>query len=102
MAKFVYVYTGGEAAVTPEAQEKAMQEWGVWFGTLGDAVTEMGNPFGASATVKSGGGSTGGTSGLTGYSVVDATSLDDASAKADGCPILKTGGTVEVYEAIEM
>jgi len=28
MAKFVYVYTGGQMAGTPEAQEQAMQAWG--------------------------------------------------------------------------
>jgi hypothetical protein len=102
MAKFVYVYTGGQLAATPEAQEQAMQAWGVWFATLGSAVTEMGNPFGASTTVKSGGSVDGGTSGLTGYSVIEASSLDEAAVKADGCPILATGGTVEVYEAIAM
>jgi hypothetical protein len=78
MAKFVYVYTGGQAAATPEAQEQAMQQWGAWFGTLGGAVVDVGNPFGASSTVKAGG-----------------------SASA-GCPILQTGGNVEVYEAVEM
>ena len=46
MAKFVYLYTGGQMAATPAEQEKAMQEWGTWFGTLGDSVAEMGNPFG--------------------------------------------------------
>ena len=49
MAKFVYVFTGGQMAETPEAQEQAMQAWGAWFGTLGDSVTDMGNPFGGSA-----------------------------------------------------
>ena len=102
MAKFVYVYTGGQMAETPEAQEQAMQAWGAWFGTLGDAVADIGNPFGASATVKSGGSSSGGTSQLGGYSVVEAASLDAAAAKADGCPVLQSGGTVEVYEAIPM
>ena len=102
MAKFVYVYTGGQMAETPEAQEQAMQEWGAWFGTLGDKVTDMGNPFGASATVKSGGSASGATSGLTGYTVIESDSLEAATAAAAGCPVLKSGGTVEVYEAIPM
>lgn len=102
MTKFVYAYTGGQTAETPEAQEKSMQEWGAWFGALGSVVTDTGAPFGASATVKAGGGSGGGQSGLTGYTVIEAASLDEAVAKADGCPILATGGQVEVYEALEM
>jgi hypothetical protein len=102
VAKFVYVYTGGQMADTPQAQEQAMQAWGAWFGTLGSTVTDMGNPFGESATVKSGGNSGGGLSRLTGYSVVEAESLKDATEKAHGCPILQSGGDVEVYEAIAM
>lgn len=102
MGKFVYIYTGGTAASTPEAQEKAMQEWVSWFGTLGDSVVDMGNPFGASSTVKPGGSADGGASAATGYSVVQAASLDDANAKAASCPILTSGGAVEVYEALEM
>jgi hypothetical protein len=102
MAKFVYVYTGGQMAATPDEQEKQMQAWGAWFGTLGDAVTDMGNPFGPSATVSSTGTSDGGASKAGGYSIVTADSLTDASAKAKGCPVLAGGGTVEVYEALEM
>jgi hypothetical protein len=33
---------------------------------------------------------------------VTADSLDDASAKSKGCPVLASGGAVEIYEAIEM
>lgn len=102
MGKFVYIYTGGTLAGTPEDQQKVMQEWEAWFGTLGDSVVDMGNPFGASATVKSGGSADGGTSGATGYSVVSAASLDEANTNAAGCPILKAGGAVEVYEALAM
>jgi hypothetical protein len=102
MAKFVYVYTGGQMAETPEAQEQAMQAWGAWFGALGDKVTDAGNPFGPSATVKQGGGSPSGTSQLTGYSIVEADSLQAATAHAEGCPVLQSSGSVEVYEAIPM
>jgi hypothetical protein len=102
MAKFVYAYSGGQMAETPEAQEQAMQAWGAWFGTLGDNVVDMGNPFGASSTVKSGGSASGGISGLGGYSVVQAGSLEEAAANAAGCPVLATGGSVEVYQALEM
>jgi hypothetical protein len=102
MAKFVYLYTGGEMAETPEAQEQAMQAWGAWFGTLGAAVADIGNPFGASATVKAGGVASGSASNVGGFSIIEAASLDDAAAKTAGCPILAEGGTVEVYEAVPM
>jgi hypothetical protein len=103
MAKFLYLYSGGQMADTPEAQEKAMQEWTDWFSTLGDSVVDMGNPFGAGTTVKTGGGtSDGATSQLGGYSIVNAESLAEAAANAKGCPVLQSGGSVEVYEALAM
>ena len=103
MAKFVYLYTGGGIAETPEAQEQAMQAWGAWFGTLGDAVLDMGNPFGAAATIAADGAvSTGSAAGATGYSIVRADSLQDATTKAKDCPVLASGGAIEVHEAVEM
>jgi hypothetical protein len=102
MTKFVYLFTGGQMAETPEAQEESMRAWGAWFGGLGDAVADMGNPFGAASTVTADGATTGGASKLGGYSVIEAASLDDAAAKAAGCPVLAEGGSVEVYEAIPM
>jgi hypothetical protein len=103
MAKFLYLYSGGQMAETPEAQEAAMQEWTAWFGTLGDSVVDMGNPFGAGTTVSNGGASGGvASSKLGGYSIINAESLDEAATKAKGCPVLGTGGSVEVYEALAM
>jgi hypothetical protein len=102
MAKFLYLYTGGQMAETPEAQEEQMQAWTAWFGTLGDSVADIGNPFGAGTTVKNGTASEGGASKLGGYSIINAQSLSEAASKANGCPVLESGGTVEVYEALSM
>lgn len=101
MAKFVYLYTGGQMADTPEAQEQVMQAWGAWFSSLGDCVSDIGNPFGSSATVKAGGVADASSS-FGGYSIITADSLSDAAARAHGCPVLEAGGTVEVYEAMPM
>jgi hypothetical protein len=102
MGNYVFAYTGGSMAETPEAQEASLQAWGQWFGTLGDAVVEGGAPFGPSTAVRAG-GSTGATvAGLSGYSVIQADSLELAAKLAGGCPILDNGGAVEVYETIPM
>ena len=102
MAKFVYAYVGGQSAATPQEQEAQMQKWTAWMGELGSFFTDAGNPFAASATVTSGGSTEGGASRISGYSIVEADSLTEATAKAGGCPVLESGGSVEVYEAIEM
>ena len=57
--------------------------------------------FGPSATVASDGTvSDRGASELTGYSIIDADSTADACDKAKGCPVLSSGGAIEVYEAM--
>jgi hypothetical protein len=96
MGKYVYAYKGGGMPESEEEGKQVMEAWTSWLGGLGDSVVDIGNPFGASSAVG------GATSGLTGYSIVSADSLDDAIGKADGCPVLDAGGAVEVYEAVAM
>jgi hypothetical protein len=98
MGKYVLAYQGGAMAETEAAQQEAMAAWGAWFGALGSAALDWGAPFGASAAV--GGGPA--TSELTGYSIVQADDLAGALKLAEGCPVLKDGGAVHVYEAIDM
>jgi hypothetical protein len=101
MAKFVLAYQGGGMAETEAEQQTAMEQWMNWFGQLGEAVVDGGNPFAASKTIASDGAvRDGGAAGLTGYSIVEADSLDDAVGKAKGCPVLSSGGTIDVYEAM--
>lgn len=103
MANYVLVYKGGNMAETEEEQQAAMAAWGAWFGSLGEAVVDGGNPFGPASSVATDGAvSDGATSGLTGYSVLSAGSLSEASAMAKGCPVLSSGGSVEVYETIKV
>src|SRR5215470_7207232 len=53
MAKFVLMFHGGESSEEPSPE--VMDRWMGWFGQLGDAVVDMGAPFGASATIASDG-----------------------------------------------
>jgi hypothetical protein len=103
MGKYVLGYRGGKMAETDAEREAAMAAWGAWFGGLGDAVVDAGNPFGASTSVASGQGSNGAAaSALSGYSVLSADSLAAAAALAEGCPVFASGGSVDVYETIEV
>lgn len=102
MAKFLFTYHGGSMAETPEAQEAAMAAWGGWFGALGSAVVDHGNPCGASATVTADGSVVdgGGANPATGYTTVEADDLAAATVLVKGCPVLASGGSVEVSELI--
>ena len=104
MAKYLFVYHGGSTPATDEERAEVMDKWGQWFGSMGSAVIKGGNPVGKSSTVQSNGpvANDGGANPVSGFSLIEASDLDDAVAKAKGCPVLEGGGSVELAEAFDM
>ena len=104
MAKYLFVYHGGSDPETEEEVAEVLDAWGNWFGSMGAAVIDGGNPVGASSTVNPDGSvaENGGANPASGYSLIEASDKQDALAKAKGCPILAAGGSIEVAEAIDM
>lgn len=104
MAKYAFIYHGGATPETAEEGAAVMAAWGAWFADLGPALLDGGNAFGQSSTVASDGSTSagGGANPATGYSLVEADSLDAALALAAGSPIRNGGGSVEVAETIDM
>jgi|SRR6516165_1338930 hypothetical protein len=102
MAKFVLIFHGGENPDQPSPE--VMDRWMAWFGELGASVVDMGAPFGASATVASDRTPSegAGPDPARGYTVVEAANLHDAVVMAKGCPGLDSGGSVKVYEAMQV
>lgn len=104
MAKYLFVYHGGSTPESPEDIASVISAWENWLGSMGAAVVDGGNPVGPSSTVASDGSvvANGGANPASGYSLIEAASLEDALGKAKGCPILEAGGSVEVAEIFEM
>ncbi|HWS69422.1 MAG TPA: hypothetical protein VN325_42195 [Steroidobacteraceae bacterium] len=104
MAKYLFVYHGGSHPETKDAQAKVMAAWGAWFGSMGKAVINGGNPVGKSWTVKSNGSvaKDGGANPVSGYSLIEAKDYEEAASKAKACPLLASGGSVEIAEAMDM
>lgn len=102
MAKFVFLYGGGSYPETEEESAKVMAAWGEWMESAGDQLVDGGAPIGQRKTIASDGAVADGGGDVTGYSIYEADSLDDAVAFAKGCPHLDAGGTVEVGEAVAM
>ena len=104
MAKYIYVYHGGEHPKTEEEIAGVMGQWKSWLGGMAESLVDGGNPVGMSTTVHSDGTTTedGGSNPVGGYTLVNADSKDKAVEMAKGCPILMAGGSVEVAECIEI
>ncbi|HEV3233028.1 MAG TPA: hypothetical protein VG329_00585 [Candidatus Dormibacteraeota bacterium] len=103
--QYLLVYYGGSSGQTEEEQKAIMDDWFAWFGGLGAAVKDGGLPFsGAIKSVATDGSTSDGPIGepATGYSILSADSLDAATAMAQACPVLKSGGSISVYESVDM
>jgi hypothetical protein len=101
MANFVFLYTGGSMPKTDSDRKLVTEEWNKWYGKLGHAVVDQGNPFAPVAKSITSDGRVIETTACTaasGYSVIKAESLSRALDLAKGCPVLKTGGEISVYE----
>jgi hypothetical protein len=98
MANFLLTFHGGRMPETKEQQDQVMKAWTDWFGTLGDALVDGGNPISQARAISPDGSVMDATSAPSGYSILKADSLDAAVALAKGCPVLAGGATVVVAE----
>ncbi|MEP6816486.1 MAG: hypothetical protein ABI873_13135 [Marmoricola sp.] len=104
MSKYLLSYHGGGMPESEEEGAKITAAWGAWMGQLGAAMVDGGNPTGQSATIAADGSTSqgGGANPVTGYSVIEADGLDAAVELAKGCPILLSGGSIEVGETFDV
>jgi hypothetical protein len=103
MSKFMMIYSG-EATDTSEMSEEeaaaVMAKWGSWMESVGSSLSDVGTPFGPGASLVDD-GSTRAALSLSGFSIVEADSLESAQALADGHPYLSEGQgkfSIELYE----
>jgi hypothetical protein len=105
MAKYLLLYHGGGMPETPEETAAVMKSWEDWYNQLGAAVADPGNPFTPAAkSVDSNGMVSDGPAGTmaSGYTIVDANSLDEAARMAKGCPVLRSGAKISVFETFNV
>ena len=98
MASYLLTYYGGGMPESEAEQAQVMQAWTAWFGALGDAVVDGGNPTSHSRAISPDGSVMDATSAPTGYSIITAESLDAAVAASKRCPVLAGGAAVVVSE----
>lgn len=104
MTNYLLLYSGGKRPETEAEQKAVLQAWTAWFGQLGQALVDGGNPTTPMAkTIASDGTVSDGAMGMmpSGYSIIQADSLNAAVKLAKGCPVLQGGGKVSVYETFQ-
>ena len=93
----------GSMPETEAEQAAVTKAWTAWFTELGPAVVDAGNPFNTdSKTISSGPTITDAKATASGYSVIQADSLDQAAKYAETCPVLLGGAQVMVLETFEV
>jgi hypothetical protein len=103
MAKYLLLFGPGKMPETDDEQAQVMKAWDAWFGELGPAVVDQGNPFTPAAKRVTSGGEVSDTQATSGgYTIVEADSLDQAAKYASGCPVLQGGSDITVFETFEV
>jgi len=103
MPQYMITYLGGNPPATAEEGNKHKAKYMDWLSSLGDAAVSPANPLTNTNTVNPDGSvAAGGTTAMSGYSIIEAASIDAALLIAKACPFLEIGGSLEVSELIEM
>ena len=105
MPKYLFLYIGGGMPETEAETAAVMKAWESWYTSLGSAVVDPGNPFSPAAKkVASNGMVSNGPVGTmaSGYSIVQAESLDQAAKMAQSCPVLQGGAEISIFETFEV
>lgn len=103
MSQFMITYIGGDQPSSPDEGRQHMAKYMEWLSSLGEAAISPMNPMGSTHTITPDGEvSEGSKISMSGYTVVEASSIEDAISMAKDCPFLNINGTLEVSELIQM
>lgn len=103
MPQYLIVYLGGEQPSSPEEGKQHFTKYMEWLSSLGNAAVSPANPLKNTSTVNSDGAVTaGGTTTMSGYTIIDVESMESALSIAKACPFLDINGSLEISEIAEM
>ena len=103
MAQYIITYLGGNQPSSPEEGKQHFAKYKDWLSSLGESVVSPANPFKNTCTIQPDGSVTdGSTTSMSGYTIIEAESIEAAQAVAKACPFLDLGGSLEVSELMQM
>ena len=103
MTQYMMTYLGGDRPSSPEEGQQQFAKYKEWLSSLGDSAVSPANPLKNTSTVRPDGTVTAGsTTSMSGFTIVEADSMETALEMAKACPFLEIGGSLEVSELIQM
>ena len=99
----MFVYLGGNQPSSPEEANEHYSKYVEWLSSLGDSVVSPTIPLKDTHNVSPDGTiREGGSSAMSGFSIIKADSMEAALAVAQACPFLEIGGSLEVSELMQV
>ncbi len=103
MAQFILTYLRGNQPSSPEEGKKNFARYQEWLAALGDSAISPMNPLKGTQTVNADGSVKDGSSVfMSGYTIIEADSMEAAVDITKACPFLEIGGSIEVAEKVQM
>jgi hypothetical protein len=100
MSRFLVTYHGSGMPDDPTLIEQAKAAFGSWVAGAGDAIVDPGAPVHMGTQVASEGATE--AVQIGGYSIIQADSVDDATAVLSSHPYVSRGGTLQVNQILEV
>lgn len=103
MPTYFISYIGGDMPPTPEEGHRHMEQFGEWINLLGDSIISPANPLKNTTTINADGSVTDNSaSTMSGFTIIEAASMEAALDLAKQCPHLELDGKLEVSELVQM
>lgn len=103
MPQYMITYLGGDKPSSPEEGKQQMAKYGAWLSSLGASAVSPANPIKNTSKVNPDGTVTiGGTTSMSGFTIIEVDSMEVALSIAKRCPFLDIGGSLEVSELIHI
>lgn len=103
MPRFMLSYLGGNHPSSPEQGQQHFARYMDWLNGLGEAAVSPANPLANTHCVAPDGSHTEGSqTTMSGFTIIEADSMEAALAIARACPFLDLDGSLEVSELMPM
>ncbi len=103
MNRYMMVYLGGSQPTNPEEGKMHFEKYREWLNSLGDSLISPANPLKDTTTITPDGTvAPGSVTEMSGFTVLQANSLEAVVEMGRTCPFLEIGGTLEISELMQM